>query len=167
MNSIYRSKFNSLLSRICRGTQIALALLLAVVPNFFLEPCCCIAQDICCCVAEQPGSDEAAQLSCCTSKKEEICCSDNSSCQDCSDSKPCSDNASTEPEGSSKGGCKDCGGGLQLEPFEPRTSSLALPSLECDLLVTQSIGTYSVLDRIQLVPLSHQRRQALLGVWIE
>ena len=145
-----------------------MVLLLAVVPNFFLESCCCGAEVVCCCKAEMPDSGATCgDESCCQPKPESksSCCSD----RNCSDSRTSDSSSSTDDENASDEGCENCqDSGLRVEPYEPQILPVQVALRDEPLFVfLQSRVSTSIGHRPDVLPQAHQQRQALLGVWIE
>ncbi|MEM7478704.1 MAG: hypothetical protein AAF483_27280 [Planctomycetota bacterium] len=153
---------------LCRAAKVAMVLLLAVVPNFFLESCCCGAQAICCCKAEV--SDSGATCgddSCCQTEPES-----KSSCfgdRNCSDSQTSDSSNANDDETASDEGCENCqDSGLRVEPYEPQILPVQVAISDEPLFVfLQSRADTSIDHRSDALPQAHQQRQALLGVWIE
>lgn len=142
--------------RLSRSFQVALSLLLAVVPNFFLDPCCCVAHATCCCITEDPGqaaNHAGLEQSCCQSNADS-CCSD--------DEQPlCEDD-----QRDSTKGCEDCRNRLRIEPFEPRITCVPFP-VSTSASLFRPEGASAIIGRSLVDPLTPQRRHALLEVWIE
>ena len=145
-----------------------MVLLLAVVPNFFLESCRCGAQVICCCKAEV--SDSGATCgddSCCQPKLESksSCCGD----RNCSDSQTSDSSNAIDDENASDEGCENCqDSGLRVEPYEPQILPAPVALTDEPLFVfLQSRADTSIDQRSDVLPQANRQRQALLGVWIE
>lgn len=157
------------ISRLSWGIQLAVTMLLAIVPTFCLETCCCVAQDVCCCLAEPDrhspdclGSSSCSESSsCCKSMPQSTshCCGGDAGCSSSDSSK------SSEKDGSSQG-CENCGRSFELKPFEHRVFGIGLAESESPAIVFQPRVCKTLAVPTVCVS-SHQRRQAQLGVWIE
>ena len=175
MNRLLMRSSKKLL-RLCRTAKVALMLLLAVVPNFFIEPCCCVAREICCCEKSDKQECDTQSASSCEdqccqpqAKVTQSCCGEGSDCSP----EPTNQPLPNIPEQLLKdvdqpeNGCENCKLHVRVEQYEPRSFSLEVPTPEPASL-DFGLGEERSGDlRPDAAPLPTQRLQALLEVWIE
>lgn len=140
-----------------------MVLLLAVVPNFFLESCCCGAQVICLCKAAVSVSGATCG--------DESCCQAASCCgvRSCSDSQTLNSSNAKDDKDASDEGCENCqDSGLRVEPYDPQILPVQVAlSHEPLFAFLQSRADPSIDRRSNVLPQASQQPQAMLGVWIE